>query len=215
MQETFRTIARNGTEEIEIKKSRFIGTVTRVTDETAARSCIDAIRQQNWDASHNCTAYCIGERSQFQRTSDDGEPSGTAGIPMLEVLKRREITNTVAVVTRYFGGTRLGAGGLIRAYGQAVSAAINAVGIVECKPLAIVTVAAGHHDAGRLENALRTTDYEMGSVVYGADVRFELYLDSPDIPGFESWIAEATNGQCHTEIIGHRYVEIPVFDVPE
>src|SRR3954453_14347581 len=122
-----RTIAASDANEIVIKKSRFICTLARVSTEDEARAAIEDVRKRYWDANHNCSAYRVGPGGQLQRTSDDGEPAGTAGAPMLAVLTRRDLTDTVAVVTRYFGGVLLGTGGLIRAYGQAVSAAVDAV----------------------------------------------------------------------------------------
>src|SRR5690606_6344174 len=119
-------------------------------------------------------------------------------------------TDVVAVVTRYFGGIMLGAGGLIRAYGQTVSETIDAVGIVERKPLSVVHVEADYQDAGGIENALRATDFELGPVSYEASVTFELYLDEPEIPTFETWLAAASNGRYEPVIVGHKYVEIPV-----
>ncbi|MGN6485681.1 MAG: IMPACT family protein, partial [Thermomicrobiales bacterium] len=108
----YRTIAHDGEHEIEIKRSRFIGSLARVTSEEEARAFIAARRKTHWEANHNCSAWIIGERGQLQRSNDDGEPSGTAGVPMLSVLQRNGLTDVVAVVTRYFGGTLLGAGGL-------------------------------------------------------------------------------------------------------
>ena len=116
-----RLIAGPGEHELEIKKSRFICSIDRAESEAEARAFHERLKKKYWDANHNCLAYLIGERNEFQKANDDGEPSGTAGVPMLEVLKKRKLINTVAVVTRYFGGTKLGAGGLIRAYGQSVS----------------------------------------------------------------------------------------------
>ncbi|PDM36799.1 YigZ family protein, partial [Bacillus cereus] len=101
-----------------IQKSRFICYVSRATTEEEAQEFIQKIQKQNWNATHNCSAYLIGEQDQIQKANDDGEPSGTAGVPMLEVLKKRGLKDTVVVVTRYFGGIKLGAGGLIRAYGK-------------------------------------------------------------------------------------------------
>src|SRR5215211_2540047 len=133
-----RTIAAPGSHEIVIKKSRFICTLARAATEDEARAAIETVRRRSWDASHNCSAYRVGPGGHLQRTSDDGEPAGTAGAPMLAVLTRRDLTDTVAVVTRYFGGILLGAGGLIRAYGQAVSEAIDVIGIVERRPLSLI-----------------------------------------------------------------------------
>ena len=150
MADIARLIARHGTHEIVVKKSRFICTLSRATTEDEARAAIEAVRKRHWDATHNCSAYRVGPGGAFQRTSDDGEPAGTAGAQMLAVLTKRDLTDTVAVVTRYFGGVLLGAGALIRAYGQAVSEAIDTVGIVERRPLALVTFEAGYAEAGRL-----------------------------------------------------------------
>ncbi len=125
------TIKNNFVSEEEIKKSRFICSLKRVETEEEARDFIAQIKKEHRQANHNCMAYTIGDHQEIQRTSDDGEPSGTAGIPMLEILKKREITNVCAVVTRYFGGIKLGAGGLIRAYGGVVNHAIDEVGCVQ------------------------------------------------------------------------------------
>jgi uncharacterized YigZ family protein len=205
-----RTIAAPGSHEIVVKKSRFIATLARAASEEEARAEIDAVRKQNWDANHNCTAYRIGVGGRWQRTSDDGEPSGTAGAPILAVLVHRDLTDTVAIVTRYFGGTLLGAGGLIRAYGQAVTEGVNAVGIVERRPVSLIAVDAGYAEAGRLENVLRATDYELGPVTHAEQVTFEIRLDESELPGFERWLADATNGQSRARIAGLTEVEVPV-----
>jgi uncharacterized YigZ family protein len=203
-----RMIARNGQHEIEIKKSRFICSLFRVTSEEEAREQIEATRKANWDANHNCTAWAIGPGQRSQRSSDDGEPSGTAGTPMLEVLRRRELTDTLAIVTRYFGGTMLGAGGLIRAYGGAVSAAIDEIGVVERKPLAVQTLVATYDDAGRLENAIRASEFPLTDVAYGNDVRFELVMEPHQVERFAHWIGELTNGALEPVDGGTRYTEV-------
>jgi uncharacterized YigZ family protein len=205
-----RTIAAAGSHEIVIKKSRFICTLERAATEEEARAAIERVRKRYWDAGHNCSAYRVGPGGQFQRTSDDGEPAGTAGAPMLAVLTKRDLTDTVAVVTRYFGGVLLGAGGLIRAYGQAVSEAIDAVGIVERRPVALVAVGAEHADAGRLEHALRTAGYALGPIAHAARVTFEIHLDVGDLPAFETWLAEATNGRSRARVAGQVFIEVPV-----
>ena len=205
-----RTIAAPGSHEIVIKKSRFICTLGRAASDEEARIVIDAVRKRHWDANHNCTAYRVGPGGHQQRTSDDGEPSGTAGAPMLAVLNRRNLTDTVAIVTRYFGGILLGAGGLIRAYGQAVSDAVDVVGIVERRPLLLVAVEADYAAAGRLENALRASRFNLGAVTHTDQVTFELRMDVPDLPEFERWLAETTNGQNHARVAGQTEVEVPV-----
>ena len=105
--------------------------MARISSEDEAKEIIQDVRKEYWKATHNCVAYTLGNHQEIQRSQDDGEPSGTAGVPMLEVLKQRELINTLVVVTRYFGGTKLGAGGLIRAYSSAVSEAIDAIGMVK------------------------------------------------------------------------------------
>jgi uncharacterized YigZ family protein len=205
-----RVIARGGQHEIEILKSRFICTVERASSEDEARTFLERLRKQYWDANHNCYAYIIGERGQQQMASDDGEPSGTAGVPMLEVLKRRELIDTIAVVTRYFGGTKLGAGGLIRAYGRSVTEAIDEVGIVERRPRAIVEIAVDHASAGRLENSFRNTIYTLADIRYEHAVTFVTHLPDEEVPALNAWLAEQTNGAIQGTVIGHAIVEIPV-----
>ena len=122
----YRTIYRGGEDEIVEKKSRFIATVVPVNTEEEALEFVEKTRKKYWDARHNCFAYIIGERGQLQRCSDDGEPNGTAGKPMLDVLLGNELRNVAVVVTRYFGGTLLGTGGLVRAYSGAVKAGLDA-----------------------------------------------------------------------------------------
>jgi uncharacterized YigZ family protein len=206
-----RTIATNGTWETIVRKSRFICTLERVATEDDARASIERVRKQYWDANHNCTAWNIGPGGRSQRSSDDGEPAGTAGIPMLDVLRRREIIDTVAIVTRYFGGILLGAGGLVRAYGGAVTDAIDRAGVVERRPLSILHVARPHAQAGQFENALRAMPFRLEAVDYGGTgVTFTLQLEPATIPDFETWVATVTNGEAVPEQAGVVFAEVPV-----
>jgi uncharacterized YigZ family protein len=213
MRHVYRTIARPGSVELEIRKSRFICQLARAGSDEDARAFIAEIKKRHWDANHNCSAYIVGDRGDIQRTSDDGEPSGTAGVPMLNVLLKRELTDTVAVVTRYFGGVKLGAGGLIRAYGQAVSDAINDVGIVVRKELSQVAVTAGFEDAGRLENAFRADGREPDDVAYGERGTIRLTLDPADVPDFEASVAEQTSGRATVETRRTVHAEVPEGDL--
>lgn len=199
----------DGMHEIEIKKSRFLCHVFRVAEEDDARQHIESIRKEYWNANHNCTAWIVGDHQASQRSSDDGEPSGTAGMPMLEVLRRRGLTDTLAIVTRYFGGIMLGAGGLIRAYGGAVSATLDTLGIVERQQLAVVAATATYDDAGRIEHALRASEFRLSEVQYGMDVTFQLALHAHELGSFDVWLQELTNGQTHATIVGERFVEVP------
>src|SRR5690606_13633183 len=171
------TIARRVEYEMEIKKSRFITHLEPVGPVAEADEFIAGIRKTYWDARHNCVAMVTGVTGDQARSSDDGEPSGTAGVPMMEVLKRRGMTDVVAVVTRYFGGIKLGAGGLVRAYGNAVSEALDEAQLVYRRALTQATVAVPHGEAGRFENLLREWvshhDSTLGETSYAQHATFE------------------------------------------
>ncbi|WP_017585873.1 YigZ family protein [Nocardiopsis ganjiahuensis] len=203
-----RTIRRGGEHEVEIRKSRFICAMARVDSEDAARAFIAERRKEHWSANHNCTAYVLGEDGGVQRSSDDGEPAGTAGVPMLEVLRHRRITDTVAVVTRYFGGTKLGAGGLIRAYGNSVSAAVEEFGLLERRRLQVVDVFADYVLGGRLESDLRDSPLTVREVAYEDRVRIEVALPEADLPDFEVRLAELTGGRAEFEVRGTTVIEV-------
>ncbi|MUL40361.1 YigZ family protein [Streptomonospora sp. PA3] len=203
-----RTISQGGEHELLIKKSRFICALARVAGEDEARAFIAERRRAHWGAAHNCTAYVLGDEGEVQRSSDDGEPSGTAGVPMLEVLRNRGVTGTAAVVTRYFGGIKLGAGGLVRAYGGAVAAALDRVGLLERRTLAVVTVRADYLLAGRLESELRESAYPVREVRYEADVAFDVAVADSALAGFGAWLAEVTGGKAHYEVSGSTVVEV-------
>lgn len=204
-------IARSGRHETEVRKSRFICSADRAASEADARSFVESIRREFWDANHQCVARVIGERGRLQRSNDDGEPAGTAGAPMLSVLRRRQLTDTVVVVTRYFGGIKLEAGGLIRAYGQAVAEALDNIGTVERRTLSGVSVRIGHDGAGRFEHAIRSADHALPNVTYDAcDVTFTLTMEPADLPEFRAWVAQQSNGQASVVIGNSVSVEIPI-----
>ncbi|GAA1112137.1 YigZ family protein [Nocardiopsis metallicus] len=203
-----RTIRRGGEHETEIRKSRFICAMARVDSEEAARAFIAERRKEHWSANHNCTAYVLGEDGGVQRSSDDGEPAGTAGVPMLEVLRHRRITDAVAVVTRYFGGTKLGAGGLIRAYGNSVSAAIEEFGLLERRRLLVVDVFADYVLGGRLESDLRDSALTVREVAYEDRVRIEVALPEAELPDFGIRLAELTGGKAEFEVRGATVIEV-------
>ncbi|WP_214367111.1 YigZ family protein [Pseudonocardia sp. H11422] len=189
-----RVIARDGVHEFEIQRSRFLCSLARVTDDEEAAAFIAAVRKEHWSATHNCSAFRVGPDGGSQRSSDDGEPAGTAGVPMLEVLVRRELTDTVAVVTRYFGGIKLGAGGLVRAYGRAVSEALDAVGTLRRARFATLEIAAEHAEAGRLDNALRAAGHRIADVGYGRQATFTVQVPVGETESFRAWLAEQTGG---------------------
>jgi uncharacterized YigZ family protein len=192
------TVKGLGDNEIVIDRSRFIAHVNRAESEEEAQLFIQTIKKKHWDATHNCSAYLIGENNQIQKANDDGEPSGTAGVPILEVLKKKNLKDTVVVITRYFGGIKLGAGGLIRAYGKATSEGINAVGIVERKLMRITHTKADYTWLGKIENELRNSVYTLKEIHYLEQVEIETYVKESDIPNFIAWMTELTNGQTKT-----------------
>jgi uncharacterized YigZ family protein len=163
--EVLDTIAASVEVETVVARSRFIATLAPAADEAAADQVVAEVRRRFYDARHHCTATVLGPDGQGQRSSDDGEPSGTAGAPMLAVLRGAELTEVVAVVTRYFGGTLLGSGGLVRAYGGAVTAALGVAVRLRRRPLALRDVVVGHADAGRLEHRLRPWLEQVGGTV--------------------------------------------------
>jgi uncharacterized YigZ family protein len=184
------TVAAEAAVEIEVRKSRFLCLLAPVATEEAARETVASRRRAHHSARHHCSAFVLGPGGQVQRSSDDGEPAGTAGVPMLEVLRGRGLTDVVAVVTRYFGGVLLGTGGLIRAYGGAVSAAADAAPILRRRAMHTVVVAVDHQRAGRLENELRASPYTVDSASYAADVRLRVFVAPEDLSSFSAWLAE-------------------------
>ncbi|MFK9090225.1 YigZ family protein [Bacillus salipaludis] len=195
----YHTVKETGEHEIIIQKSRFIAHIKRAETENEAQEFIQAMKKQHWDATHNCSAYLIGEHDQIQKANDDGEPSGTAGVPILEVLKKRKLKDTVVVITRYFGGIKLGAGGLIRAYGKATSEGLDAVGIVERKLTQIIHVKIDYTWLGKIEKELRASEYTIREIHYFDTVEIETYVDKSHAPAFMEWMVELTNGQCKME----------------
>lgn len=190
------TVKGYGEHEIVIEKSRFIAQVSRAVTEEEALEFIQSVKKKHWNATHNCSAYLIGEKDQFQKANDDGEPSGTAGVPILEVLKKKHLKDTVVVVTRYFGGIKLGAGGLIRAYGKATSEGINATGIVERKLMHIMHTKIDYTRLGKVENELRSSPYAIKEIHYLERVEIETYVEEGKTNTFTEWMIDLTNGQC-------------------
>ncbi|MED4693491.1 YigZ family protein [Peribacillus frigoritolerans] len=191
------TVAGRGEHEIVIEKSRFISHIARVETEDAAQAFIQEIKKKHKDATHNCSAYMIGEQNQIQKALDDGEPSGTAGVPILEVLKKKELKDTAVVVTRYFGGIKLGAGGLIRAYSKATSEGINATGVVIRKLMRVISTTVDYTWLGKLENELRSSIYQIKEIQYLGQVNILVYVEETQKETYIAWITELTNGQGH------------------
>ncbi|WP_078392236.1 YigZ family protein [Shouchella patagoniensis] len=207
MLQEYKSIKQMGEHEIIIQKSRFIAHLKRTETEEEALSFIDMIKKKHWNATHNCSAYLIGENDLVQKANDDGEPSGTAGVPMLEVLKKRQLKDTTVVVTRYFGGIKLGAGGLIRAYGSAVSEGLNNVGIVNRTLYNTIKTVVDYTWLGKIENEIRQSSYQLKKIDYLDNVSLHTYVKQTEHEAFISWITELTNGQGSIEIGEPIYLE--------
>ena len=199
--------------EIDVKRSRFLCRLVRIETEDAARSVIDDARKEHWSARHHCSAFVIGPRGtpdQVRRSNDDGEPSGTAGRPMLEALTGRELVDCVAVVTRYFGGTLLGAGGLVRAYSDAVLSTIDraqSLGmLVERQRRELFTLTLAHADAGRIEAELR----QRGVLILGTDYGQNalMHLADDDAERLAAIVAHVTAGSATLTSLGHEWVDL-------
>lgn len=195
--------------EIEVKRSRFLCTVERVTDEAEARAVVDRLRKQHWDARHHCSAFVLGSDAQILRSSDDGEPAGTAGAPMLEVLRGREVSDVVVVVTRWFGGVLLGAGGLVRAYGDAVRAGLDEAGTLRRSLVVEHALVVDHADAGRLETELRSRGISVLDADYGAQVTLLLGVPAAGSHALAPLVAELTGGSAVPAEVGTRWIDLP------
>jgi uncharacterized YigZ family protein len=194
--------------ELVIQKSRFIGYVKRVETEEEAQAFIQEIKKKHYDATHNCSAYLIGEHDQIQKANDDGEPSGTAGIPILEVLKKQQLKDTAVVVTRYFGGIKLGAGGLIRAYGNTTSQAIKATGVVKRQRMQGFSIIVDYTLSGKLEHAFRQSNYILKTINYTDKVEFIVYVEVGQEKEFREFIVDHTNAQAEITETDTTYIEI-------
>lgn len=208
MDKIYRTIYKYGEDETMINKSRFIGYAMPVETEEEALEFIETIKTKHRDATHNVYAYVLGKNSNVQRFSDDGEPSGTAGIPALEVMKKEELRNMVVVVTRYFGGVKLGAGGLIRAYTRGAKIGIEAGIIIDMVLHTKVKIRMDYTSYGSVENYLMTEDYIVDESIFDEAVNAFVYVEDSDLDDFYKIIADLTSGTAIMENIGEEYIPI-------
>lgn len=206
----FRTIKEDGQVQEEIKKSRFICHAKRVYSEEEARDFITAIKKEHYKATHNCSAFIVGERSEIKRTSDDGEPSGTAGVPILGVLENHNLTNVCVVVTRYFGGIKLGAGGLIRAYAGSVALAVKEIGIIEIKEQAGIAIQMSYAQYQEYGNFLREHNLMELETTFTDQIDTIIYVDKEEKENIKSALVEFFNGKVTLTDQGLREVEVPV-----
>ncbi len=192
-------VYKGGQGEITEKKSRFIATVRPIESEDEAVSFINETKKKYWDARHNCSAFVIGKRQELTRCSDDGEPAGTAGRPMLDVLLKENIHNAAVVVTRYFGGVLLGTGGLVRAYQQATKAGLSASEIIEKKDGAVLFIRTDYTGIGRLQYLFAQEKITVMDTAYEADVLVKAVIPENDKKRIEKTIIEQTNGTAKLE----------------
>ncbi|MDU1985106.1 MAG: YigZ family protein [Streptococcus parasanguinis] len=207
------TFKENGTVQEEIKKSKFICHVKRVFSEEEAGDFINAIKKEHYKATHNCSAFIIGEQSDIKRTSDDGEPSGTAGVPMLGVLENHRITNSCVVVTRYFGGIKLGAGGLIRAYAGSVAQAVREIGLVEIKEQVVLGITLSYSQYQEFANFLKDHQLAEQDPMFTDQVMTTIFVDKENTNSITAALVEFYNGKVIIEDQGIREVEVPLLSV--
>ena len=202
---SYRVVYQAGSGEYEEKKSRFIANVVPVSSEEDAMAFIDSIRKKYYDARHNCTAFIIGRNRELTRCSDDGEPSGTAGKPILEVLLSEGVTNVAVVVTRYFGGTLLGTGGLVRAYTQATKEGLADAGIATMRYGKELTIGIDYTDVGKVQYILGSRQIEIAQSRYTENVEFDIRIPAEAVGALTKELTEATAARARIETTGEGY----------
>lgn len=211
MDDAIITVKQEHTIENIISKSRFIAHIKPVESEDAAKAFIDAVKSEHREATHNCSAYTVGDQMNIQKANDDGEPSGTAGVPMLDILKKLEIHNAAVVVTRYFGGIKLGGGGLIRAYSGAVRDVIYDIGRVAMRLAIPTTVTIAYDLTGKFEYELASTPYLLRETNYTDKVSYHIDVVKTDYDQFIDFFNRNTSGNY--DLIENEVVRLP-FDIP-
>ena len=206
MLKEYKSLRKNAQKEIVIEKSTFIGTAQMVENEEQALEFIQAMKKKYNDATHNVYAYVLGDDNNIQRFSDDGEPSGTAGIPVLEVLKKNELRNICIVVTRYFGGIKLGKGGLVRAYGKGAVAALEASEIIWRRLYQVVEVNVDYTLLGMMQNQLKLAEYQIKNIRYDEMVHLEVYVLNSKTADFQNKVIDWCNGKVELKIIAEEYL---------
>jgi len=200
----YQTVARVAEAELVVKKSRFIGHIAPACTPEAAAAFVSIVKAKHWDASHNVWAYSLRDGG-LRRYSDDGEPQGTAGVPVLDTLLKRELADCVAVVTRYFGGTLLGTGGLTRAYGQAASAAIQAAGVVTMAPCRVLRAACDYGFYGTLQRLIPVHGGTVLDTQFAGEVIVTLRFPALEADSFIAQLAEKSNGRVRAALIREEF----------
>ena len=210
--ENFLTIKENGSGELIIKKSRFIASIARTNSVEEANAFIQEISKKYRDANHNTFAYTIGLNDDQVKESDNGEPSGTAGVPELKALQLMKLKNVTVVVTRYFGGIKLGAGGLIRAYSNSVTNAVEKVGVIKRVVQQELIFSVPYNRFDEVDHYLKTNDVFIANTEYGVDVKIHIFLDDDDQEKTKNDLTNLLSGQVEFTKGQKRYNEIPVKD---
>lgn len=205
MKESLRVVYEGGTGEVIEKKSKFIASVRPVDTEEEALEFIERLKKKYWDATHNCYAYVLGDQMEIQRFSDDGEPSGTAGKPMLEVLLGEKVHNAAVVVTRYFGGTLLGTGGLVRTYGRAVKAGLENSVILEKTYGVLMAVYTDYNGLGKIQYQMVQKGLDILNTEYTQEVVMRILIPKSRVEEVEKCITEVTGGKGRMEIEEELY----------
>ncbi|HJC12023.1 MAG TPA: YigZ family protein [Candidatus Blautia merdigallinarum] len=208
MLEEYKTVYEGGMGEIIEKKSRFIATVRPVQTEEEALGFIEEMRKKYWDATHNCFAYVIGERREIMRCSDDGEPGGTAGKPMLDVLLGEELYNTAVVVTRYFGGTLLGTGGLVRAYSKAVQEGLSCSRVICKHHGALLEVGTDYNGVGKLQYLFAQKNVPILDSEYTETVKMQILVPAKELERIKKDVTEATSGRASVTELKELYYAV-------
>lgn len=205
MADSYRILSKGAEAEIEEKKSRFICVTFPVESEEDARARIEEVKKKHYDARHNCFAYIIGKKQEIMRYGDDGEPQGTAGRPMLEVLTGENLCNTLAVVTRYFGGTLLGTGGLVRAYTGATQAALAESELTWMKPGIKLHITADYSNMEKIKYFIETKSLTPTNLEYGADVQMDVLSPADLAEEIQKTVTELSGGKASCQIQGEAY----------
>jgi len=203
----YRTVKQASEEEFIINRSRFIGRCYPVKSEEEATAILNDIRKQHWDATHNCYAYRIGETAATARFSDDGEPGGTAGMPIMDVLRNKELTDVLCIVTRYFGGILLGAGGLVRAYSRGAADAVTAAGVINCLPAKQVTLSLDYSRYAAMEGFIRS-NAQVANVEYGEGVTVTVMVTEEALDTFTKNVVEKSDGRCTPTVTGEGWIRV-------
>ncbi|MBR2452522.1 MAG: YigZ family protein [Clostridia bacterium] len=194
MKESYRTVAKAANCEIIEKRSRFIAHVMPVSTEEEALAFLESLKKKFWDATHNVYAYVL-EENNVQRYSDDGEPSGTAGLPVLDMIKKEGLSNLIVVVTRYFGGILLGTGGLVHAYSKAAKEGIEKALPIEKNLCCEVTIECDYSLLGKIQSEAHSLGFTLGEIIYEDAVKIPVFVPVSAVSSFEAKIIDKTNGK--------------------